>query len=168
MLSSSNEYTYYINELKKYQLSKIKHKLNRMNQSLNFNNDKLKTTEKNLNIIDGYYNMLKFFYSEQNNFHQKNYCQCIDYLEKIYIQIDFLNKIDKKYRLHNMNKLIELISKKAAGINDDIELVDILTKEIKLSNLLLEEYKEILEEDKNNLNLIITKIEDLSSKINNI
>jgi hypothetical protein len=86
-----------------------------------------------------------------NNFHCKNYCQCLDYLEKIYIHIDFINKIGKNYRLQNMNKLIELISKKTAGINNDTELLEVLTKEIKLSNLLLEEYKEILEEDKNNL-----------------
>ena len=157
MLSSSNDY--YINGLKKYQLDKS-------NQLLKIYSDKLKTTEENLYKINEYYDILKLFYSEQNNIHFKNYCQCIYYLEKIYIHIDFINKIGKNYRLQNMNKLIDLISKKVAGINDDIELLEVLTKEIKFSNLLLGEYKELLEEDNNNLNLIVIKIKDLSNKMN--
>ena len=39
-----------------------------------------------------------------------------------------------------MNKLIELISKKAAGINDDTQLLDILTKEIKFDTINLHKY----------------------------
>ena len=54
--------------------------------------------------------------------------------------------IDKKNeRIKNMNKLIDLISKKAADITINLsELTNILTREIKLSKLLLEEYKDNL------------------------
>ena len=63
-----------------------------------------------------------------------------------------------------MNKLINGISKKAADIN--IDLIKILNKEIIVSSLLLEEYKEILMIDKNNILFSKTKIEKLFIKSN--
>ena len=61
-----------------------------------------------------------------------------------------------------MNKLINGISKKAADIN--IDLIKILNKEIIVSSLLLEECKEILMIDKNNILFSKTKIEKLFIK----
>jgi hypothetical protein len=93
----------------------------------------------NLDMIEKYYNLLTKLLSKQNNFINITYTEWLYYLESIYIYIHFINNINKKIKLENANILIEAISKKAADI--DVNLVDILKNEIKLTKLLLEEYQ---------------------------
>lgn len=118
------------------------------NKLLSYYLDKIIMSEENLILVENYYEMLKIFLYNQHRTHDKNYYHWIYYLETIYIQIDLINNLEinkKKYRLKNMNKLIELISKKAADITINLsDLIDILTKEIKLSKSLLEEHHRIL------------------------
>ena len=92
-----------------------------------------------LDMIEKYYNLLTKLLSKQNNFINITYTEWLYYLESIYIYIHFINK---KIKLENANILIEAISKKAADI--DVNLVDILKNEIKLTKILLEEYKKII------------------------
>jgi hypothetical protein len=166
MLSSLEEYDFYIYELKNYKFLKNKIEIDILNKSFKFYLDKIIISEKNLDIAENYYNILKVFLYEQNDIYNKTFYKWIYYLEIIYIQINFLNDIfiDKKNdRLKNMNKLIDFISKKAADITINLsEFSNTLAKEIKLANLLLEEYKEILVFDKENLSFVKTKIEEFS------
>ena len=96
-------------------------------------------SEENMVVIKKYNILLKLLLFELIEHRHINYSQWIYYLESIYIHIDFIIKLKKKDRLPNMYRLIDGISKKAADIN--IDLIEILNEEIKVSSLLLDEYK---------------------------
>ena len=114
--------------------------------------------------IKDYNNVLTLLSCELNLSYFIKYSRWVYYLETLYTHINFIIKLGKKDRLKNMNKLINGISKKPADIN--IDLIKILNKEIIVSSLLLEEYKEILMIDKNNILFSKTKIEKLFIKSN--
>lgn len=126
--------------------------------------DKITISEENIMTIKDYNNVLTLLSCELKLSYFIKYSRWVYYLETIYTHINFIIKLGKKERLQNMNKLINGISKKAADIN--IDLIKILNKEIIVSSLLLEEYKEILMIDKNNILFSKTKIEKLFIKSN--
>ena len=82
--------------------------------------------------------------------------------------VEFIKETDnKKYRLQNMYKLVEIISKKAAGIDINmLNILNILNNEIKFTNYLLEQYKEILDSEKNNLSITKDSIDTLLNQLN--
>ena len=124
--------------------------------------DKITIIEDNIIIVEKYNDILKLLLCELNISYIIKYSKWIYYLESIYTHYDFINKLGKKSRLANINKLINGISKNAADIN--IDLIEILNKEITVSCLLLEEYKKKLIINKNNILLLKTKIEKLFIK----
>ena len=111
--------------------------------------DKIILIEENILIIEEYLKLLEIILNQQKNSNNLNYTHWLFFIESIFIHIDFINKINKKYRLHNMNKLIKGLSKKAADIN--IELNDILNKEKLITILILKENQEILKITHRNL-----------------
>lgn len=110
--------------------------------------DKIILIEENILILEEYLK-LQIILNQQKYSNNLNYTHWLFIIESIFIHIDFINKINKKYRLNNMNKLIEGLSKKAADIN--IELNDILNKEKLETILILKENQEILKTTHKNL-----------------
>jgi len=109
--------------------------------------DKIILIEENIIILEKYLKLLEIILNQQNS--NLNYTDWLLFIESIFLHIDFINNINKKYRLNNMNKLIEGLSKKAADIN--IELNNLLNKEILATILILKENQEILETTHKNL-----------------
>lgn len=89
----------------------------------------------NITILEEYIKLLNTIKNEVTEYCSLSYTRWLFLLESIFIHIDFINKINKKYRINNMNKLIEGVSKKAADI--EIDLTNILNKEIFSTILLL-------------------------------
>jgi hypothetical protein len=79
--------------------------------------DKIILIEENIIIIEEYLKLLEIILNQHQNNINLNYTHWLFFIESIFIHIDFINKINKKYRLNNMNNLIEGLSKKAADIN---------------------------------------------------
>ena len=128
--------------------------------------DKFISVEQIIYKLEEYLKLLHIIKSEESQYYNISYKRWLFFLESIFIHIDFIYNLDidfKKNRLYNINKLIEGLSKIAA--DNQIDIIDILNKEISYTKIFIKETQEILETIKNNLIYSKNKIEKLLSQI---